>query len=137
MKYLNPNTLRRNLFDSIDQILLNKASYVKNPTDHSRTRKLSFRILKIKLGEDTCETIITNLPAETFSLSEIKKLYSMRWGIETSFRDLKYPLGLLNFHARKTDLIYQEISATGREYIPAYFACPKIFFPYNHLPYHH
>ena len=43
MKYLKPNTLRRNLFDSIDQILLNKASYVKNPTDHSRTRKLSFK----------------------------------------------------------------------------------------------
>lgn len=72
---------------------------------------LPFRILKIKLSEDTYETIITNLPAETFSLSEIKKLYSMRWEIETSFRDLKYPLGLLNFHARKTDLIYQEIYA--------------------------
>ena len=72
---------------------------------------LPFRILKIKLGKDTYETILTNLPAETFSLSEIKKLYSMRWGIETSFRDLKYPLGLLNFHARKTDLIYQEIYA--------------------------
>lgn len=43
MKYLKPNTLRRNLFDSIDQVLLNKASYVKNPTDHSRTRKLSFK----------------------------------------------------------------------------------------------
>lgn len=72
---------------------------------------LPFRILKIKLSEDTYETILTNLPAETFSFSEIKKLYSMRWGIETSFRDLKYPLGLLNFHARKTDLIYQEIYA--------------------------
>lgn len=33
----------------------------------------------------------------------------MRWGIETSFRDLKYPLGLLNFHSKKTELIYQEI----------------------------
>ena len=72
---------------------------------------LPFRILKIKLSEDTYETILTNLPAETFSFSEIKKLYSMRWGIETSFRNLKYPLGLLNFHARKTDLIYQEIYA--------------------------
>lgn len=72
---------------------------------------LPFRILKIKLSEDTYETIITNLPVEKFPLSEIKKLYSMRWGIETSFRDLKYPLGLLNFHARKTELIYQEIYA--------------------------
>ena len=72
---------------------------------------LPFRILKIKLSNETYETIITNLSAEDFPLEEVKKIYSMRWGIETSFRDLKYPLGLLNFHARKTDLIYQEIYA--------------------------
>lgn len=72
---------------------------------------LPFRILKIKLSNETYETIITNLSAEDFPLEEVKKLYSMRWGIETSFRDLKYPLGLLNFHARKTELVYQEIYA--------------------------
>ena len=72
---------------------------------------LPFRILKIKLSNETYETIITNLSAEDFPLEEVKKIYSMRWGIETSFRDLKYPLGLLNFHARKTELIYQEIYA--------------------------
>ena len=72
---------------------------------------LPFRILKIKLSNETYETIITNLSAEDFPLEEVKLLYSMRWGIETSFRDLKYPLGLLNFHARKTELVYQEIYA--------------------------
>ena len=71
--------------------------------------QLPFRILKIKLSNETYETIITNLSAEDFPLEEVKRLYSMRWGIETSFRDLKYPLGLLNFHARKTELVYQEI----------------------------
>ena len=35
----------------------------------------------------------------------------MRWGIETSFRDLKYTLGLLHLHAKKVDFIYQEIFA--------------------------
>jgi IS4 transposase len=54
---------------------------------------------------------MTNLPDDTFSIDEVKKLYSMRWGIETFFSDLKYPLGLLHFHSKKTDLVYQEIYA--------------------------
>ena len=29
----------------------------------------------------------------------------MRWGIETSFRELKYALGLTSFHAKKVELI--------------------------------
>ena len=35
----------------------------------------------------------------------------MRWGIETSFRELKYAIGLTSFHARKPDFIKQEIYA--------------------------
>lgn len=72
---------------------------------------LPFRILKFKLENDIYETIITNLPAETFSKDDIKQLYSQRWVIETSFRHLKYSLGLLNFHAKKIDSVYQEIFA--------------------------
>src|SRR5699024_5753605 len=32
----------------------------------------------------------------------------MRWGIETSFRELKYTVGLLHFHAKKVEHIYHE-----------------------------
>lgn len=35
----------------------------------------------------------------------------MRWGIETSFRSLKYTVGLLHFHAKKVECIFQEIFA--------------------------
>ena len=35
----------------------------------------------------------------------------MRWGIETSFRELKYTIGLSALHARKADFILQEISS--------------------------
>ena len=35
----------------------------------------------------------------------------MRWGIETSFRDLKYTVGLLHFHAKKAEFISQEVFA--------------------------
>ena len=32
-----------------------------------------------------------------------------RWGIETSFRELKYALGLTRFHSKKPEYIMQEI----------------------------
>ncbi len=35
----------------------------------------------------------------------------MRWGIETSFRELKYTIGLSHFHAQRPDFILQEIFA--------------------------
>ena len=38
-------------------------------------------------------------------------MYALRWGIETSFRDLKYTVGVLNFHSKKVMCIQQEIYA--------------------------
>ncbi len=35
----------------------------------------------------------------------------MRWGIETAFRELKYPIGLTYFHSKKVEYIKQEIYA--------------------------
>ena len=35
----------------------------------------------------------------------------MRWGIETSFRELKYAVGLTSFHSKKREYITQEIWA--------------------------
>lgn len=42
---------------------------------------------------------------------KLKELYHLRWGIETSFRELKYAMGLTSFHAKKVDYIKQEIFA--------------------------
>ena len=72
---------------------------------------LHFRIVRFPLSDTSFETIITNLDEQTFPASEIKRLYAMRWGIETSFRDLKHTLGLLHLHAKKVDFVYQEIFA--------------------------
>ena len=73
--------------------------------------KLPFRIVRFKISEDSYETVISNLDAADFPPAELKKLYAMRWGIETSFRKLKYTVGLLHFHAKKVEHIYQEIFA--------------------------
>ena len=72
---------------------------------------LSFRVVRFKLTQDTYEVLLTNLPEDEFSVSELKDLYAMRWGIETSFRDLKYSLALSFFHSKKTENILQEVFA--------------------------
>ena len=72
---------------------------------------LSFRVVRFKITEDTYEVLLTNLTENEFAMSELKELYAMRWGIETSFRDLKYSLALSYFHSKKTEIILQEVFA--------------------------
>ena len=72
---------------------------------------LPFRIVRFRVSDSVIETVITNLDPDLFPPSELKKLYAMRWGIETSFRSLKYTMGLLHFHAKKVEHILQEIFA--------------------------
>ena len=69
------------------------------------------RIVRFKITDDTYECIMTNLSRDEFSLEEIKELYHKRWGIETSFRELKYAIGLSALHSKKRELIKQEIFA--------------------------
>lgn len=80
-------------------------------TDECKFYDISFRIARFPISEDTFECVITNLPPNEFDSFELKKLYQMRWGIETSFRELKYAIGLTHFHAKKTEFIKQEIWA--------------------------
>jgi hypothetical protein len=70
-----------------------------------------FRILRFPISETTYEVIMTSLDRKEFPLERIKELYYMRWGIETSFRELKYAIGLSNFHSKKVAYILQEIYA--------------------------
>lgn len=72
---------------------------------------MSFRVVRIRLDNGSYETLITNLCESEFSPSELKHIYKLRWGIETSFRELKYTIGLTSFHAKKRESIIQEIFA--------------------------
>jgi hypothetical protein len=93
--------------------------------------ELPFRVVRIKLSSasdnanaaetnntekpnadmDSFEALITNLPFEDFPPDRLKELYNRRWGIESSFRSLKYTIGLTRFHASKPLFIRQEIWA--------------------------
>ncbi|WVK71619.1 transposase [Roseburia sp. 499] len=77
---------------------LSAKSNHKNPASFY---ELLFRIVRFQISEDTYETVLTNLDKEQYSAEKLKQLYASRWGIETSFRDLKYTIGMLNLHSKK------------------------------------
>jgi hypothetical protein len=71
----------------------------------------SFRVVRVMLPNGEYESLITNLSADDFPPETLKDIYKCRWGIETSFRELKYTIGMANFHAKKREFIVQEIFA--------------------------
>ena len=75
------------------------------------TYDLTFRVVRFPLSDTSWECIVTNLPREEFPTERIKELYALRWGIETSFRKLKYTIGLSSFHSCKPEYVKQEIWA--------------------------
>lgn len=72
---------------------------------------LPLRIVRFEVADGIFENMATNLNADVFRPDEIKMLYNMRWGIETSFRDLKHTIGTTNFHSKNPEYIEQEIWA--------------------------
>lgn len=126
-KYLSlPNSIE---FDSdvILQLTHNNSSAMKEALPHFKfinrsasfdflnesndVYTLKFRVVRFKTSDDNYQLMLTNLDRKEFPSEAISKLYQMRWGIETSFRELKYAMGLTAFHSRKTAFIIQEIYA--------------------------
>lgn len=72
---------------------------------------MKFRVVRFKITADTYECLITNLNQDEFTPKDLKEIYHMRWNEETSFRELKYKVGLINFHSKKRNFLKQEIYA--------------------------
>lgn len=81
------------------------------PVKSKDTYTMKFRIVRFAISDGSYEVLATNLNRFDFSINELKEIYHLRWGIETSFRELKYAIGLTSFHARKVDYIKQEVFA--------------------------
>lgn len=83
--------------------------YVEYGSDNTYT--LSFRCVRVKLSSGSYECLITNLPEDEFPPESLKDLYFTRWKIECAYRDLKYTVGVLNFHSAKASFVEQEVLA--------------------------
>lgn len=71
---------------------------------------MRLRIVRFQLETGEFETLATSLPV-SFTIGDLKELYHMRWGIETSFRDLKYSVGLVHLHGKSDQFVEQEVYA--------------------------
>ena len=72
---------------------------------------LNLRVVCVMIADGVYEYLATNLSDVEFPLERMKELYHARWGIETSFRDLKYTIDVLHFHGRKRRYVEQEVWA--------------------------
>ena len=96
-----------------------KYVYVKNNKefdfipkgDRTTIYPISARLVKLMLPTGEAEYLLTDLPRNKFDIAELRILYNLRWGIETSFRFLKYNMALSCFHSVRRDFILQEIYA--------------------------
>lgn len=105
------NSKKINCTDSYRRFIGKKITFDFIEYGSLDTYELSFRVVRFPISDSSFECILTNLPNEEFPSEKIKKLYISRWGIESSFRKLKYTIGLANFHSYKPEYIKQEIWA--------------------------
>lgn len=78
-------------------------------TDSRPEYPMRLRVVRFQIAEGVYENIITNLPPDGFSLEQVRQIYHLRWGQETSFRDLKHTIGTANFHSKSPEYIEFEI----------------------------
>ena len=72
------------------------------PLKSKDTYAMSFRIARFAIADDSYEMLVTNLNRSEFSINDLKEIYHLRWGIETSFRELKYSIGLTSCYCITT-----------------------------------
>jgi hypothetical protein len=73
---------------------------------------IKIRISKIRLKTGEVEILASSLyELDTYSLTDIKELYGLRWGIEEGFKKLKPKMKLEHFGSRKPEGIFQEFEA--------------------------
>lgn len=70
---------------------------------------ISLRFVNIKLPTGEIETLITNINEDELSSEDIGKIYELRWGIETSYHELKESMQVTNISSSKDTIIKQEI----------------------------
>jgi hypothetical protein len=93
---------------NFDYLPLLKGTYGTKPVFYN----LNYRVVRVRINGELLETLVTNLSAEQYPPDKLKELYTLRWGIETSFRSLKYTVGMLRFHSKKAECIFQEVFAS-------------------------
>jgi len=86
-------------------------------------KRIHTRVIKFVLDSGEEETLITNITDKRLGKNAFKKLYFMRWSVETKYDIVKNKLEVENFTARTVEGIKQDFFATM--YLVNIAACCK------------
>lgn len=73
---------------------------------------INVRVIKFGLSSGEEETLITDIADKSLSTEDFKKLYFMRWSIETKFDEIKNKLQVENFSGWTNKVIIQDFYVT-------------------------
>lgn len=73
---------------------------------------ISVRLVKVELDSGEIEVLLTSLTDQQLvSIGDLKELYGLRWGVETSFDALKHKTEFENFSGKSIQVIQQDYYA--------------------------
>jgi len=72
---------------------------------------LRIRVVRAEVADGIYVNMVTNLPPEECTMADLKILYYLRWGIETSFLELKHAVGAVDFHCKAVEYVTHEVWA--------------------------
>lgn len=88
--------------------------------------EISIRFVWFKLDNGEYEVLSTSLSEEIFSAADLKEIFHMRWGIETSYRLSKWSPGMVSYHSKKPENVKQEVYAGLIMYNFAMYICADL-----------
>ena len=88
---------------------LNKFHNKELKEEYSKENYLNLRIIIIELDNGTTEFLLTNILEKDFTIRDFKKLYNLRWNIETNYNTIKNRLNIENYSGKKRITIEQDI----------------------------
>lgn len=103
---------------------------------------VKFKACKVRINDpdtnkEEWEVLVTNLDRHEFPLERMKELYHLRWGIESSFRKLKYDLGSVQFHSKQDRFIKMELYAHMTMFNAVSQITAQAYIPQHHCKYHY
>lgn len=70
------------------------------------------RVIKVKISDEITEVLLTNIYDENITPAQFKKLYFLRWGVESKYKELKSSLKIEEFSGTKPVAIEQDFYAS-------------------------
>ena len=97
--------VKRGFSKAVDQLKHGDHAAALQKRGHEDIR---VRVLKFELSSGEEETLITDIEDASLGIEDFKKLYFMRWGVETKYDELKNKLQVENFSGRTPKAIVQD-----------------------------